>query len=65
MRRKTADLIAEVPHDNCDACPPSDPAHQVLDIASVTLFLMTMDCGYFGLPDDHMGVNQEFPDVRE
>jgi hypothetical protein len=26
----------------------------------MTLFLMTMDCGYFALPSEHIGVNQEF-----
>jgi hypothetical protein len=38
---------------------------QVLDIASLTLFLMTMDCQYFSVPAEQRGINQEFPGVRE
>ena len=38
---------------------------QVLDIASLTLFLMTMDCQYFDVAEEVQYMNQEFPDVRE
>lgn len=38
---------------------------QVLDIASITLFLMTMDCQYFDVPEDHKYMNQQFPTVCE
>ncbi len=37
--------------------------YQVLDIASLTLFLMVMDCQYF--PGPTQGYNQEFTDVCE
>jgi hypothetical protein len=48
------------------ACPLHPPIpFQVLDIASMTLFLMTMDCGYFSVPSEHIGVNQEFTDVSK
>ena len=33
---------------------------QILDVASMTLFLMTMDCGYFGVPPSQIGINQQF-----
>ncbi|KAJ9530074.1 hypothetical protein QJQ45_023353, partial [Haematococcus lacustris] len=36
---------------------------QVLDIASVTLFLIALDCQYFAVPDSQLHYNQEFPDV--
>jgi hypothetical protein len=32
---------------------------QILDIASMSLFLIAMDCGYFGVADQYF--NQEFP----
>ena len=34
----------------------------MLDIASMTLFLIALDCQYFGLPSAVIGYNQEFPD---
>ncbi|GAX78754.1 hypothetical protein CEUSTIGMA_g6191.t1 [Chlamydomonas eustigma] len=34
---------------------------QMLDIASMTLFLMTLDCQYFGVDPSVLGYNQEFP----
>jgi hypothetical protein len=33
---------------------------QILDIASMSLFLIAMDCGYFGVANQYF--NQEFPD---
>ena len=38
--------------------------YQVLDIASMTLFLMTLDCSYFG-EGDMTYHNQEFPGTCE
>jgi hypothetical protein len=37
--------------------------YQVLDIASLTMFLITMDCQYFGVDPAIKGFNQEFPAV--
>jgi hypothetical protein len=38
-------------------------ALQMLDIASMTLFFMTIDCQYFGIDDpSYLGYNQEFPE---
>ncbi|PNH12261.1 Tiny macrocysts protein B [Tetrabaena socialis] len=37
--------------------------YQVLDIASLTLLLVTLDCNYFDVPDSIRFHNQEFPDV--
>mmetsp|Transcript_29309 Transcript_29309/g.64857 ORF Transcript_29309/g.64857 Transcript_29309/m.64857 type:complete len:2212 (+) Transcript_29309:218-6853(+) len=37
---------------------------QVLEIASMTLFLMTLDCNYFDVPDEVRFFNQEFPDKQ-
>ncbi|GAX73356.1 hypothetical protein CEUSTIGMA_g809.t1 [Chlamydomonas eustigma] len=34
---------------------------QMLDIVSMTFFLMTLDCRYFGVPSEYIGYNQEFP----
>ncbi len=31
---------------------------QMLDIASMTLFLMMLDCRYFAVPDSLLGYNQ-------
>ncbi|KAJ9529670.1 hypothetical protein QJQ45_014402 [Haematococcus lacustris] len=36
---------------------------QVLDIASLTLFLIALDCQYFAVPDSALHHNQQFPDV--
>jgi hypothetical protein len=44
-------------------CPA--PLSQVLDIMSLTLFLMALDCQYFSRPADQLFYNQEFPDVCE
>jgi hypothetical protein len=33
----------------------------MLDIASMSLFLMALDCQYFGVPEAIRGFNQEFP----
>jgi hypothetical protein len=38
---------------------------QVLDIAVMMLFLISLDCQYFSVPKDERGINQEFPDVRK
>jgi hypothetical protein len=38
--------------------------YQILDVASLTLFLMTMDCGYIGT-GENLGYHQEFPSVCE
>ncbi|PNH12265.1 Tiny macrocysts protein B [Tetrabaena socialis] len=37
--------------------------YQVLDIATLTLLLVTLDCNYFDVPDSIRFHNQEFPDV--
>jgi hypothetical protein len=37
--------------------------YQVLDVASLTLFLMTMDCQYFSVEKSVQGHNQQFSDV--
>ncbi len=37
--------------------------YQVLAVASLTLFLMTMDCQYFSVEKSVQGYNQQFPDV--
>jgi hypothetical protein len=39
--------------------------YQMLDIMSLTLFLMALDCQYFSRPDGVKFYNQEFPDVCE
>jgi hypothetical protein len=39
--------------------------YQMLDIMSLTLFLMALDCQYFSRPAEHLFYNQEFPDVCE
>ncbi len=38
---------------------------QMLDVASMTMFLMALDCSYFGVPDAQLGYNQEFPTYCE
>jgi hypothetical protein len=38
---------------------------QILDIMTLTLFLMALDCQYFSRPADQLFYNQEFPDVCE
>ncbi|KAL6754986.1 hypothetical protein V8C86DRAFT_270236 [Haematococcus lacustris] len=37
--------------------------YQVLDIASLTLFLIALDCQYFAVPASALYHNQQFPDV--
>ncbi|GLC40592.1 hypothetical protein PLESTM_001090800 [Pleodorina starrii] len=37
--------------------------YQVLDIATLTLLLVALDCSYFGVPHDVLFRNQEFPGV--
>ncbi|KAG2488179.1 hypothetical protein HYH03_013320 [Edaphochlamys debaryana] len=37
--------------------------YQVLDIATLTLLLVTLDCNYFNVPQSLRFHNQEFPDV--
>jgi hypothetical protein len=39
--------------------------YQMLDIMSLTLFLMALDCQYFSRPAEQLFYNQEFPDVCE
>jgi ABC-type spermidine/putrescine transport system permease subunit II len=38
---------------------------QMLDIMSVSLFLMALDCQTFARPLYAVGYNQEFPDICE
>ncbi|PNH09214.1 Tiny macrocysts protein B, partial [Tetrabaena socialis] len=40
-----------------------DRSPQVLDIATLTLLLVTLDCNYFNVPASIRFHNQEFPDV--
>ncbi|GFH27265.1 uncharacterized protein HaLaN_25561, partial [Haematococcus lacustris] len=44
---------------------PAEQVRSLLDIASVTLFLIALDCQYFAVPDSQLHYNQEFPDVCE
>ncbi|KAG2425298.1 hypothetical protein HXX76_013879 [Chlamydomonas incerta] len=37
--------------------------YQVLDIATLTLLLVALDCNYFNVPSDIQFHNQEFPDI--
>jgi hypothetical protein len=53
-------------HHHCEHLQTTLPLPlQVLDIASMTLFLMAMDCQYFAVPENMVGHNQEFPDECE
>ncbi|KAG2501688.1 hypothetical protein HYH03_000190 [Edaphochlamys debaryana] len=38
--------------------------YQILDIATLTLLLVTLDCNYFGVPEAVQYRNQEFPDIK-
>jgi hypothetical protein len=39
--------------------------YQVLDIATLSLLLMTMDCGYISTLKASLGYHQEFPQICE
>lgn len=38
---------------------------QVLDVMSVSLFLIALNCNYFDVPEEVQYTLKEFPDVRE
>jgi hypothetical protein len=69
-------LIALLTPDQADSCwcsAGSSPSClacctcwlQILDIMTLTLFLMALDCQYFSRAPEQIFYNQEFPDVCE
>lgn len=53
-----------LPHSSAEAppVPHALPCAQMLDLASMTFFLIALDCQYFDVDPAVMYYNQEFPE---